>query len=307
MNKSKIILFVIPIIFFLIGGVLFIISFIIPDTLNGRLYNIDISAEPTNNNLTQFIFNQANFYYDFTKKEGSFKFSSPTNINRLYIRFPSEIIDSSLKVYTVQNCLTNSSYCNKTEVFFQKEINSYNGSNFYELPDPSYSIAIILFKNFTINKRYLIEFKLKNFEPSGIIHFFRTEREGLQVVLNPDNDGNLMFNLGNNYDCKNCFYNEDNLKLEYWSYGKFFRLSIPEKGRTNPNASFRIDTIPVFNMRLKNIFFDTGLTIAFSALSIILTFLLELIYKDKDRKKELEESENKIVNRIRKSIYKLNK
>ncbi|MFA7708073.1 MAG: hypothetical protein WCX73_03925 [Candidatus Pacearchaeota archaeon] len=286
--KKEFLMFAIPSVFLIIS-VPFIIYGMIPSTLQEKMYSINLRIEPVNGSLSYITFNRANFYYDFTLNKGYFKFASLNEIKTLALDLPSEIINQSLKVYTVETCLNNTySYCNPIEIDVGKEIRTMDSYEGYPLEGPKKdSIIWLIFDEFDISKDYLISFELKDFEPNGKIYFYRPSNPS--VILHPDNNGNLMFNLGRDYECKNCFYDEYNLKEDYWSSSQVLRLSIPKENQsTDPKkdlttSSFRISTVPTTDIQNKNLFLSIGISISSSMIAIIVTLILELIINKKKK------------------------
>lgn len=283
-SNQKILALGIPLILCIIGIAFIIYSNSISETLPSRMYQINLFADPVSNNLTSLTFYGSNFYYDFSLKEGYFVFESSENLTDLNIGFPSELVNSSLAVYTVKNCPGELfSYCNQTKIPFKKTVWEHNGSTI-TIPQPDYSQVDIIFKNFTVFQRYLIKFNLTDFEPEGVIDLYPYSRgigdgNTIPLILNPDNNGNLMFSLGNSYDCKNCFYNGRNLKSDLWSTNKIIRLSMNQT--TNPNSSFWIDAIPTKQIEMKNDLYAIGIGLAISMFTLFITLLLELKITDR--------------------------
>jgi len=281
MKKGNWLIFLIPSIIILISFILLLISFIISEYPEEKAYEIHISAEPKNESKIM-VFNYATFYYDFDSEEGYFRFSPNQPIKDFSIKFPSIIKNESLKTYIFESCDKNiHSICNETEIITTKNIWTVNeGLISFPLKKVNSTMANIFFNETEKGGFYLIRFKLKDFEPSGMISLDRSRWR--PVVLWTDVSGNIMFNLGNKYECVNCFYDHSKFEEDFWSSDRMLRFSIPSEDQMEGgnilggHSRFKISTISREKVRWKDTIFTATISIIASMFAVIITFIFEI-------------------------------
>ncbi|MFW9876276.1 MAG: hypothetical protein ACFFG0_24530 [Candidatus Thorarchaeota archaeon] len=230
------------------------------EVLDGKIYLIEISIQAKNitgGKIEPLYLQPFVFYYDFTEQKGNITLEP--NRKLIYevidIRFPSVVKNDTLKVY--------SNIKGKVSQITNWRLDESYG--FYE-GNQSRILLTDLNEKFADEDTISIIFE-SNIVPKARFNFIIRENNVLY-----DDDGNINFVLGDDYQCGSpCIYGLNNVKERFNSFDNDIRIEW-QVDKNNPNNSFYINAFSRTTLFKKNLFLSLGIALLVSLLVGILPF-----------------------------------
>lgn len=270
----------------LIGGYCIHHSFDLNENVKGRWYEFYIHVYSNTDEVvysnTDEVIDLDNFcfFYDFSNDKGVISFKSYDPLNRIKIKFPSNIDNETLniyskrsgkKIYFVKNGIQSLNANNMEVKELCRIIDGVNLDNPY--PNTEFTEIDLSLYNTTNNDNFIVEFK-SNLKPDGIFYFFNNRNnrlsqgsKGMNInfILGDDYEGsgNYISDLKNIEEARNSF--DDDLKLNF------------ADNDPNLTSQFKLSSIDRKILNEKSLYFAIGILLISIPISALISIILTII------------------------------